>query len=378
MSLMSPMDWPTMSESDPRMARVLKNPLVGLLRQIQSIDPRLTQLLITDRFGQTIAATGRTKDFYQGDETWWMQSYNNGQGSVLVEAVNYDEGLQPYDVSLSIPIRRKGQVVGILRTELDIGRWAGAQTRSIGEFSASSMLVQDDGTIQYRPGVTPLTTKVEDWAEVPRQSDQPSWRITDSGEIQALAPIRISTKESGYQIDSPVWYLVLYLPQSEPLAAVSSLAVSVWFYAVKLKEAAPWLGYAISAVALWCLIFVGVMSMFVMPALVQKKGTVMATLKLSALLALDNPLFCVGLALQFLLLASVMVIPLISVFLAGSCGMVLASSAYEMLARKYAVAAAGADGGGRLLNRDAPLVFDDENDDYLNRGFRDFLFPWKG
>ena len=162
------------------------------------------------------------------------------------------------------------------------------------------------------------------------------------------------------------------------VAAVSSLAVSVWFYAVKLKEAAPWLGYAISAVALWCLIFVGVMSMFVMPALVQKKGTVMATLKLSALLALDNPLFCVGLAIQFLLLTSVMVIPLISVFLAGSCGMVLASSAYEMLARKYAVAAAGADGGGRLLNRDAPLVFDDENDDYLNRGFRDFLFPWKG
>jgi hypothetical protein len=28
--------------------------------------------------------------------------------------------------------------------------------------------------------------------------------------------------------------------------------------------------------------------------------------------------------------------------------------------------------------RNAPIDFGDDTDDYLSRGFRDFLFPWKG
>jgi len=48
----------------------------------------------------------------------------------------------------------------------------------------------------------------------------------------------------------------------------------------------------------------------------------------------------------------------------GALCVVLSSCAYEMLHRKYAAGEA------------APRK--DEDDDYLNRGFRDFLFPWKG
>jgi uncharacterized membrane protein YesL len=166
------------------------------------------------------------------------------------------------------------------------------------------------------------------------------------------------------------------------LAALTSLAVSVWFYAAKLQDTAPWLGYTVSALALWCLIFVGLTSLLVMPALVQKRTTVAATLKLTALLVLDNPVFCIGLAIQFLVLAGLSILPPVLVFFSGSLGVVLGSSAYEMLARKYAAArqaapVTGVQGNlGRITVKPA-FDRDDEDDDYLNRGFRDFLFPWK-
>ena len=168
------------------------------------------------------------------------------------------------------------------------------------------------------------------------------------------------------------------------LLAAVCLPVSVWFYATKLRETAPWLGYAISALALWCILFVGFMAMIVLPALVQKKDGVLGTLKLTALLVLDNPLFCVGLAIQFLVVAGISVIPPVFVFLSGAMAVVLASSAYEMLARKYALAQMNQEGDAatdrpiNVISKDGVFVYDDSKDDYLNRGFRDFLFPWKG
>ncbi|MDX9973114.1 MAG: hypothetical protein RBU21_09000, partial [FCB group bacterium] len=125
----------------------------------------------------------------------------------------------------------------------------------------------------------------------------------------------------------------------------------------------PWLGFGLSALAAWALVFALLTALMVVPALVQKKERALATVKLAAALVLANPFFALGLAVQVLgfTLVAVVVTPLLPL-LYGSVVVVLVSSAYEMLARKYA----------------APGAPPDEDDDYLNRGFRDFLFPWKG
>ena len=162
--------------------------------------------------------------------------------------------------------------------------------------------------------------------------------------------------------------------------ATSSLVVSVWFYSAKLRESVPWLGYGISALALWCLAFACLTAMLVIPALVQKKGSVRETLKLTALLVLDNPMFCLGLAVQFLILIAISLMPPVFVFVSGALMAALTSSAYEMLARKYAARAEtpAAAEGGSLRTLTKPAANADDEDDYLNRGLRDFLFPWKG
>lgn len=161
--------------------------------------------------------------------------------------------------------------------------------------------------------------------------------------------------------------------------AMASLGTSTWFYASRLRETAPWLGYCVSALAFWGLVFLCLMGVVIPPAIVQKKATVPETVKLSALLVMDNPFFVVGVALQLVFLTAISAFtPLLFVY--GALAVTLISSAYEMLARKYAgieqsKAAQESASAGHPAKK---LVLNDDEDDYLNRGFRDFLFPWKG
>ena len=167
------------------------------------------------------------------------------------------------------------------------------------------------------------------------------------------------------------------------VAACTALPVSVWFYATRLKDAAPWLGFAISAIAAWCLLFVLLTGMLVIPALVQKKAGLRDTLKLAALLVLDNPLFSVGLAVQCVMLGSLAIIPPVLVLFSASAQVALVSCGYEMLARKYAAVRVSqglppnTDRPIHVVSRNGKLRFEDEEDDYLNRGLRDFLFHGK-
>ncbi len=150
-------------------------------------------------------------------------------------------------------------------------------------------------------------------------------------------------------------------------AIFALLGTSVWFYATRLHDTLPWLGYGLSAFSLWCLLFVVLCSVLAIPTLVQKKESVRVTLKLSALLVAHNPFFVFGLALN--LLCVMIVVPPLVFLLSGAVGVVLVSSAYEMLSRKYDRIA--------QADRGAENIDDEKTDDYLSRGLRDFLFPWK-
>jgi uncharacterized membrane protein YesL len=151
------------------------------------------------------------------------------------------------------------------------------------------------------------------------------------------------------------------------LALFVVVLIAAWFYAVRGLPGVPWLGFILSALAVWALVFIVLSALMAIPALVQKKAGPWATFKLAGALVLANPVMAIGLAIQLAAITFIcgVAAPLFF-FLYGSAVVVLLSSAYEMLARKYAAQA----------DPDAPPP-DDEDDDYLNRGFRDFLFPWK-
>lgn len=167
--------------------------------------------------------------------------------------------------------------------------------------------------------------------------------------------------------------------------AVMCLTCSVLFYGSGRFPVAPWVGYLLGALAAWVLAFTALMALFAVPALVQKKQGSRATIRLAMLLVVDNPLYAIGLAIQVIAVSVMLILPPVALLLYFSTIAVLLSSGYEQLARKYALQAY-AETGVRdeqalrhltVVNRNGRYSIDDEQDDYLNRGLRDALFPWK-
>ena len=165
------------------------------------------------------------------------------------------------------------------------------------------------------------------------------------------------------------------------LFAYACLIGSGRFYAVRVGVAHPVVGYGLSAVALWTGVFLLSTSVAAVPAMVYKNLGPVGAIRLAALLVADNPMFYAGLAVHSLLIVVVAsLVPVLLACFALAPLVVLQCAAYEMLARRYAAIDAARASGALAPGRRGPLRvdFDDANDDYLNRGIRDFFFPWKG
>ena len=158
------------------------------------------------------------------------------------------------------------------------------------------------------------------------------------------------------------------------LFAGSCLLSSVWFYAARVGLEHPVTGYGLSAVALWAAVLLLLTVPAAVPAMVHKRLGPFGAVRLAVLLVAGNPLYFAGVGVYSALMAAVAVLVLVLLLCFALAPLtVLHCAAYEMLARRYAAVEAA-----RVSGAPVRVDFDDANDDYLNRGFRDLLFPWKG
>lgn len=110
------------NDADPLVASSLNNAAAELLRRFRAAYPENAKVLITDRYGATVAATNRTPDYNQADKDWWQAAYNNGRGAVYVGQPQFDESSQTNAINIAVPMYSAdgNSVQGILRTTFSI------------------------------------------------------------------------------------------------------------------------------------------------------------------------------------------------------------------------------------------------------------------
>ncbi len=220
--------WRTLPNRDPRMAAVLNHPIASELKRFRSEDPRLVEIFVTDRYGQLVAATGKTGDFYQADEDWWQGVENRGQSRMFIPPINYDVSSGVFSLDLCIPIVQDGRFYGVGKAVLNIRSWIGPEEVSIGETDANVILVRNsDGMIVFRRDTVPLTQTAEEWFGPIVTSDAPGWRVTKNGYLQGYAPIRLPKHIGLYDVATPDWRLVLSVPRAQALRGVTRLSIIV-------------------------------------------------------------------------------------------------------------------------------------------------------
>lgn len=143
--------WKMLPPTDPAVRAVLENPLAAKLRRFQQVNPLVVELLVADGEGRLIAATGKTSDYDQSDETWWRQARTLGAGEAVLEGLALDQSAGVFSLDLALPVTdADGRGVGALKAVLNVSPlFAGISVLASHEHAVGEV-VGSDGRILLR------------------------------------------------------------------------------------------------------------------------------------------------------------------------------------------------------------------------------------
>ena len=142
--------------------------------------------------------------------------------------------------------------------------------------------------------------------------------------------------------------------------ALLLLAVNILFY-LRLMALWPWTGAVLSGAVIWIGVFVGLLSLYCFPLLVQKETSTWQTIKNGVFLVLDNAGYSIGLFTVGVAIITVSLISGVGILFVGIAALgVLYSTGLREIQRRYETSEE-----------------DDASDQEESRGWRDLYRPWE-
>jgi len=152
--------WIKSGEDSSLVQEYLNTVISNSILSILELRPNVSEMIITDKYGGLVAASGKTSDFYQADEKWWQEAYNYGKGSVYVSNVEFDDSTGKWCIIISVPIRdENSNVIGVCKESIDLESFLKVlDFVDIGK-TGHVVLADGDGNILYHHGIKIMTTK---------------------------------------------------------------------------------------------------------------------------------------------------------------------------------------------------------------------------
>lgn len=131
-----------------------RNPAGHQLRAFLNAFAEHSEVILTDRFGGTVAATGALSDYEQGDEAWWQRAWQDGGGALFLSRPAYDESAGVTAMLIAVPVvdLDRGETVGVLRSTLCVDSILDAIGALRPGRTGFAMLADPSGPLHYRNG----------------------------------------------------------------------------------------------------------------------------------------------------------------------------------------------------------------------------------
>jgi signal transduction histidine kinase len=210
--------WPQLSVDDEPVRATMRGPLYDVIKLVQHQEPNIREIIVADRHGQLVAATGKSEDFYQGDEDWFTSAMQATKPLVIIGGVTFDRSADAWGFNISLPVFHEGKPVGAMKTVLDVRFWLARITSDVGAYRAQVAVVDDRGRQVWSAGGD---VQVEE-GDPP---DAAQWRLVGPY-IRSDAPIRIAAPSiGGAEVQMPEWWLRFLLSKADALAPLDKIAV---------------------------------------------------------------------------------------------------------------------------------------------------------
>ena len=220
--------WVSGQKDPPRLREVLHNSVARYFQGIQQRDPEeYAEIFATDAYGAVIAATNRTTDYDQSDETWWQEAFHHGEGRVYLEGIVFDESAGTYAVNLAAPIRGPdGRAQGVVKLVLNAKVvYEIVNAVRVGETGHANLL-DARGTIQTCPLYPPQAHQVPPDLLQRIGAGETGWSVVPDdahGGVNAIVgytPVKSTLRLRGGNLP---WYVFLRQDPGEADAPIVSL-----------------------------------------------------------------------------------------------------------------------------------------------------------
>lgn len=224
-------EWPSMDPANSRfLSDLLGNSTSRFLSDYSRAAGGFRELIVTDRYGRLVAASGKTTDYFQADEPWWRVAFLEGNGQPYVSDVEYDESVGLWSIQIAEPIRDEstGMVLGVIKGVADSHELFGMLDSLEFGNGATAVLLRPDGTLATSPGseeIYPYTKGIlagmergRRWMELPE--DKPGFFV-------GLPEFSVSGK-----LPNLNWIVVVESPRDEVFTPFSNLRQMLVYIAV--------------------------------------------------------------------------------------------------------------------------------------------------
>jgi hypothetical protein len=206
-------------QSNALVKNTIDNPASRFLRE-HTLSSSFRELIVTDAFGRTIAASHRNDDYYLADRKWWRYAFREGAGGRYIGDIEFDEKSGMYTMDFALPIvdRATQRAIGVIRAGVDSEEILNlVNTVKVGE-QGYALLLRADSTILVGPGATVQDRqrfKYFDEVRTAIESGNRSILVGEGNEryFLGLPPFRL--KDSLPELD---WVLAVSQPRNEALS----------------------------------------------------------------------------------------------------------------------------------------------------------------
>jgi hypothetical protein len=255
-------EWQRDAAATAKRTALLDSPAARFLADLSRNDPVLREILVTDRHGRLVAASNITSDYFQADESWWIQAFDQGRGRIEITDVNRDEsaGIYAFEIVVPVPQPSGDQLAGVMKIVADSREMlAGIGGVEFGS-TAEAMLVRPNGSIVFRRrphnpddrffAADLLRERLESRARLkePRgsirfdaQADEGTNRLVVMAPSQLVQSYRnldwyVALSVDRNELIAPFQSLIWYLMIAFAFTVIAVLSIALWF---SLRLAAP-------------------------------------------------------------------------------------------------------------------------------------------
>lgn len=98
---------------------ILKNAVSQyLVKVVERSEGAFSEIFVMDNRGLNVGQSAKTSDYWQGDEAKWIETFT--KGTIHISEVEEDESTQTFQVQVSLPLKRDGEIVGAITFGIDV------------------------------------------------------------------------------------------------------------------------------------------------------------------------------------------------------------------------------------------------------------------